>query len=106
MPSALLNWIVMEGPSSQTDFSPIHPATSNATTGMIHTNGNERFPCARATACGISSSSAIVHGIPDEARVEAHGREHRERDDGAEGDGAIAGLGVGGGTEMHERDER
>src|SRR5258708_39064067 len=106
MPPALLNWMVMSGPWSHTDLRPVHPATISATTGMIQTNGNERLPFSRATACGISSSSAMVDRIPDEARIDAERREHGEDHDRAERDGAIARLDVREGPQVHERHQR
>src|SRR5258706_7552402 len=114
MPSALLNWIVMAGPCSSTCFSAIQPPTRSATMGMIQTNGNERRLCSRPTACGISSFCgaglpslmASVERIPDEARVEAHGGEHREHDDGAERNRTGAGLDVCERTQVQQGHER
>src|SRR5215831_18292705 len=86
MPSADSKRMVMVGPRSSTVLKKMLPPISAARAGMIHTSCSVRGLGLRATARGTSPSSgtggrsfmAIVHRIPDEARIEALGGEHGE----------------------------
>src|SRR5882672_817658 len=81
-PSAVLKLIVMTGPRSSTLLTASQPPTSAATSGISHTSCSERGDFGTATASGMSggsdlygvSATFVLHGIPDQARVEGHCR--------------------------------
>src|SRR5262245_20184837 len=87
-PSATLKTMVMVRPSLRMRWMAIPTATTAARIGMIQTTEIRvrlRRPTVACGRRGKSVSSAIVSphfsaGIPDEARIEGFGRNHREHD--------------------------
>src|SRR5688572_17623964 len=108
MPSPEMNWMVIVGPRSQNDLSAMAPATIAARIGTIHTNCTACERPRRSTACGTGSwsATAVVQGIPGEARVEAHRGEHGEHHDRGEVGRARARHDRGEGLELHQRHQR
>src|SRR5580700_619795 len=89
MPCAVLNTIVIAGPSLRIRWIAIPMATSAARSGMIQTMENRMRFLGTTVACGslsrsIGSAMADglgVSGVPDQARVEGLGGEHRQHND-------------------------
>src|SRR6266700_2602742 len=110
-PSAALKTMVMVGPSLRMRWTAIPRATTAARIGMIQTT-EIRMLLRTTVACGRSGRSAcsaivslrVVAGIPDEARVEGLGRDHRQHDHGREEQHARTGLHPHQRLQLHESD--
>src|SRR6266542_2641002 len=112
-PSAVLKVMVIVGPRSRIALAASQPPTSTATMGMIQMSCGVKRRLGTATAsgrscasgsCGLSATRRL-HWVPDQARIEALRREHRQHHHGAERDGAGAGPDGHQPSELHERGE-
>src|ERR1044071_6327180 len=112
-PSAVLKVMVMVGPCSSTAFTASQPPTSTATMGMSQMSCGVKRRLGTATAsgrswasgsCGLSATRGL-HGVPDQARIEALGREHGQDHHRPEGDGSRPGLDGHEPSELHEGGE-
>src|SRR4051794_17347583 len=113
MPSALVNSISMVGPTRTTVRMNSEAATTRATIGTSHasesrsrrggvTSGRGKSVQAGAGAPSGAPGSAMGSRIaPDQARVEAVGREQGQHDDGGERQQSGLRVGARQGTEAH-----
>src|SRR5664279_510936 len=112
MPSADLRMMVMVGPWLITRWTAIPIATSAARSGMIQTIEMRRRFFRISVACGRwsrSVSSAMAYrvrmgGVPDQARIEGLGGEHRQHHDGGEEQHAGTGGHRHQRLQLHQRD--
>src|SRR5215475_1999214 len=84
-PSALLNTMVMVGPSLRMRWIAIPSATTAARIGMSHTTEMRVRRCRVTVASGRGGSSTCLAmvsslgpSVPDQARIERLGRHHRQ----------------------------
>src|SRR6185369_5741324 len=104
-PSAVLKVIVITGPLSSIDFTASQPPTSAAMSGISHTSCTVRRDFFTATASGMSfslSATLILQGVPHQARVESHRREHGQHHHRAECDCAGPGHYRRQGLQLHQ----
>src|SRR5262245_35325875 len=112
-PSAVRKEIVTVGPRSRIAFAASHAPTTTATNGMIQMSCGVQRRGGAATASGRSgrfgsrraSGMLPLRGVPDQSRVEALGREHRQHDHRAKRDRARSGPDVHQTPELDERGE-
>src|SRR5262245_5459317 len=109
-PSAVLNSMVITGPRSRMARTASQPPTSTATIGMIQTSWKAKRFRGTATASGSwdgdsGSAMLLLHGVPDQARIEGLSREHRDHHHRPERDGAGAGLDAHESSELDESGE-
>src|SRR5262245_16188104 len=112
IPCAARKVMVMVGPSLRIRWTAIPMATTAARMGMIHTTETRARRLGTTVASGTSGSSRSsgmaswpsTSGIPDQARVEGLGCDHRQHDDGGEEDDPRTGLYRHQRLELHEGD--
>src|SRR5574338_41503 len=110
-PSALLKVMVITGPCSRMDFTASQPPMRAATMGTSQTSCRDHLDFGATSASGKADGSGrggasgivVLHGIPDQARVEAHRRKHRQYHHGAKGQCPGGRLDAGQRIELHQR---
>src|SRR2546422_5602688 len=110
-PSAVRKLMRITVPRSSQWLTASQPPMASATAGTSQTSGSERPDFGAARACGMCSGGGglltrAFHGVPDQARVEARRRAHRQHDHRAEGERRRAGAHARERGELHHGDEQ
>src|SRR5882672_12954694 len=110
-PSAVRKLMITAVPRSSQWLTASQAPMARATAGTIQTSGSERAERGAASAWGMRSGGGasltmLLDGIPDQARIEAGRRHHRQHHHRAEGERRRPGAHARERSELHHGDEQ